>query len=471
MKKIIVAALFSVVSLSAAVKAGDISFDGEKSAAGLGSGSGVPAASAPKAAAPRSVAGSAPKKWTIMVFLNAKNNLELAGLYNINQMEKVGSDANVNIVAELGRMNGQAQGDTHLDGDWTGSRRLYIQKDADENVITSPVVDKLDKVDMGDYKRVVNFVAWAKKNYPARRYMLILWNHGSGWLDPQQTAKRLEKAMSTDKGILFDDETNNYVRTKQIGAILKEAGNVDILAYDACLMQMGEVAFEVKDNTKVIIGSEETVPGLGYPYNLFLGALAKNPDMTNEEFAKRTVAAFKMFYDAAKKGAQLSAIRADKLEEFGAKMKAFAAAAQTANDSAALIAARNGVMRYDMIGASSDPKMTISFYGDVYQYAGLVAAASKDADVKAKAADLQNFISTQLVIANGGSGKNRVGRDLSESHGISVYLPPAETRIAQSKLEGIFEGKYTDYVFDGATGWHDFVTFLYGVKPAAKAAK
>jgi hypothetical protein len=415
-------------------------------------------------AAPAARTKAAPKKWTVMVFVNAKNNLELAGLYNVHQMEKVGSDANINIVVAMGRMNGQAQGDTHLDGDWTGSHRIFVKKDNDENVITSPVVDKVAKADMGDYKRVVDFVKWAKKNYPAQRYMLVLWDHGSGWMDPQQTT-------NPQKGISFDDETNNYIRTKQIGAILKEAGGVDVLAFDACLMQMGEVAFEVKDNTKVIIGSEETVPGLGYPYAAFLGAMAKNPGMTNESFGKAVVAAFKAFYTTNSKPTQLSAIRSDKLNELAFKIKDFAAAAKDAGQPEALKAGRAGVLRYDMIGAASDPKMEISFYGDLHQYAGLVAAAmkgdamaTKAADVKAKAAALQTFIDRDLVIANGTTGVNRVGRKMSDSRGISVYLPPVEARIAQAKLEGIFEGKYTDFVFDGATNWHDYVTFLYGVK-------
>ncbi len=409
-------------------------------------------------------AKAAPKKWTVMVFVNAKNNLELAGLYNVNQMEKVGSDANINILAEMGRMNGQAQGDTHLDGDWTGAQRIFVKKDNDENVITSPVIEKLAKVDMGDYKRVVDFVKWAKKNYPAQRYMLVLWDHGSGWMDPQQTT-------NPQKGISFDDETNNYIRTKQIGAILKEAGGVDVLAFDACLMQMGEVAFEVKDNTKVIIGSEETVPGLGYPYAAFLGALAKNPGMTNESFGKAVVASFRAFYTANAKPTQLSAIRSDKLNDLALKIREFSAAAKDAGQPEALKAGRAGVLRYDMIGAASDPKMEISFYGDLHQYAGLVAAAmkgdalaTKAADVKAKAAALQTFIDRDLVIANGTTGVNRVGRNMSDSRGISVYLPPVNPAIAQARLESIFEGKYTDFVFDGATNWHDYVTFLYGVK-------
>ena len=151
------------------------------------------------------------------------------------------------------------------------------------------------------------------------------------------------------------------------------------------------------------------------------------------------------------------------------KTSEFAALAKEVNDADALKAARSGVIRYDMIGADSDPKMTISFYGDLHQYAGLVAANLKGTDekaaaLKAKVLELQSFIDKDLVIYNKATGKNRVGRELSESRGISVYLPPVEVRIAQEKLETIFEGKYADFEFDKAAKWHDYVTFLYGVK-------
>ncbi|MCX5792835.1 MAG: clostripain-related cysteine peptidase [Elusimicrobia bacterium] len=405
------------------------------------------------------------KEWTIMVFLNGKNNLELAGLYNVNKMEKVGSDANINVVVELGRMNGQAAGDTNMDGNWTGSRRLYIKKDKNDMVVTSPIVQKAPVVDMGDYKRVVSFVKWAKESYPARKYMLVLWDHGSGWMD----LRARQEPKAERKGISFDDETGNFIRTRQIGDILKEAGRVDVLAYDACLMQMAEVAFEVKDNASVIVGSEETVPGTGYPYDLILGVLAQKPALSAEDMGILTVEAYKAFYEAMKKGTQLSAIRAAKLGDLGTKLAEFSALAREVNDAGALRAARAGVIRYDMLGVELDPKMSISFYGDLHQYAGLMAAGLKSNDGKAaalrqKAAALQQFIDKELVIDNKATGNNRLGRPMAESRGISVYLPPAETRVAQAKLEGLFEGKYGEFRFDKDVHWHDYVTYLYGVK-------
>ncbi len=444
-----------------AAQAGDtlkLNFAGDTYAAGAPA---APAPSADKAALPSVKAGK--KKWTVMVFVNAKNNLEGAGLLNLNMMEMVGSGKDVNIVAELGRMNGQ-EGDTADDGNWTGSRRIYVKKDADMEKISSPVVMTTPKVDMGDYKRAVDFVLWAKKKYPAEKYMLILWDHGSGWMDPRK------QEASSEKGISFDDETGNYIRTREIGEIVKQAGGVDVLAFDACLMEMGEVLGEVKGSVKVMVGSEETIPGVGNPYHLFLGALSREPGMSAEKLGGVMVEAYKAFYtDTIKKGAQLSAVRVAKAGEFEARVKAFAEAARAANDTAALKAARAGVMRFDMIGAGSDPKKQISFYGDLYNYAQLlednltVAGPAAD-DLRAKADALKDFISKDLVIDNGYFDKDRTGRSFSDTHGISVYLPPVIEKIDQAKLEGIFEGKYQDFEFSRATGWHDFVTYLYGVK-------
>ncbi len=458
MKKTVAAAVLALVCAAPAFTA-ESRGDMDAGAYGILNGmSEVPPVPAPGAAEARGAARvmekAKPKEWTVMVFINGKNDLEIAGLYNVNMMEKIGSGKDINIVVEHGRIAGH----TDLDGDWKGSRRMLIKKDKDENKVTSRVLMETPTVDMGDYKRVVDFMKWSKENFPARRYMLILWNHGTGWMDPR----------TEGKGISFDDETGNYIRTPQIGKILREAYKVDILAFDACLMQMAEVAYEVKDYAEVIVGAEETVPGLGYPYDLFLGAMAKKPSMSNEQTAAIMVEAFRMFYDAVKKGANLSAIRSSKVAGLGERMAAFASLAREVGDMDALKAARNGVIRYDAVGAGSDPDMTISFYGDAAQFAGLVADNLKEhpkaAELKARAAALGDYIDKELVIHKGASGKNRVGRDLSESRGIAVYLPPVETRIAQEKLEGIFEAPYADFAFDKAAKWHDFVTFLYGAK-------
>ena len=178
----------------------------------------------------------------------------------------------------------------------------YAQKDNDLNKVTSPVVEDLGKIDMGDYKNVAAFGNWAKARYPAKKYMLIVWDHGSGWL------KR-------GKGIALDDEykdvygSPHHINTPQMGLMLKEMGGVDVYASDACLMQMAEVVYELKNYTKYIVGSEEIEAGDGYTYDLFLGPVVKNPKMTPEQLGQAAVDGYSDHYQLSKEGSTQSLIK------------------------------------------------------------------------------------------------------------------------------------------------------------------
>jgi hypothetical protein len=61
-------------------------------------------------------------KWTFMVYMDADNNLDPAGLDDINEMEIVGSTDNVNIVVLLDRWD-----EVYTSGSWS----YYIQKGED----------------------------------------------------------------------------------------------------------------------------------------------------------------------------------------------------------------------------------------------------------------------------------------------------------------------------------------------------
>lgn len=402
------------------------------------------------------------RELTIMVFINGKNDLESAGLINVNDMERVGSNSKVNIIVEFGRMNGQ-NGDTNEDGNWVGVRRYYIKKDNDINKITSPIVYSKsgpNRYDMGDFRKVIEFVKWTKQKFPAKRYLLVLWDHGTGWLDPP---KREE---SRRKGISFDDETGNYITTQEIGNIVKSVGGIDILAFDACLMQMAEVVAEVKDYTKVIIGSEEVVPGYGYPYSLFLDPITKNPKMSDEDIGRTIVKAFETFYNYVKIPASLSAIRSDRARGLFDRLKNFSAAAMDSNEIDAIKKARSQVIRFDIIGESDDPDKTISFFADISDFARIVnenitSDDQKSQLLKLRSQELMEYIDKELVIAKGSYGQDRTGKSLSLAKGISIYIPPAMTSITYDRIDSILRNPYSNFSFTKETGWDRFVKFIY----------
>lgn len=91
-------------------------------------------------------------------------------------MEMIGSGDKYNVVVELGRIKGHDSSEE----DWTTSRRYFARKDDDPARVTSPVVEELPRTDMGDYRHLADFANWAKTRYPAKKYMLTVWNPGAG---------------------------------------------------------------------------------------------------------------------------------------------------------------------------------------------------------------------------------------------------------------------------------------------------
>ncbi len=61
-------------------------------------------------------------EWTIIVSLDADNNLEGPGLLDIGEMEAAGTSKAVNVVVQIDR----ALAETAVDGDWTDTRRYGV---------------------------------------------------------------------------------------------------------------------------------------------------------------------------------------------------------------------------------------------------------------------------------------------------------------------------------------------------------
>jgi hypothetical protein len=156
-----------------------------------------------------------------------------------------------------------------------------------------------------------NAMQWAVANYPADHYALVLWNHGSGIEDfyPGSTKNILNEALGLPvfpsflgRGILYDDSQDtcltNQGLTTALTNIKKLLGkNLDVIAMDACLMAMVEVTYQMKDLVNIFVGSQQTIPGEGYPYSQFIRPLSLNPATTSPLLlAQNMVTAYKNFY-------------------------------------------------------------------------------------------------------------------------------------------------------------------------------
>ena len=143
-----------------------------------------------------------------MIFMAADNNLEGGTSADINELEKVGSTANVNFVAQVDRI-GEYSADTEWK--WSGTKRFFITKDQNVSKVTSKAVADLGEVDMASQEALVDFVKWTKENYPAKKYALILWNHGTGWKEIQPSIMEADEdySFSPSFNTAFDNISYN----------------------------------------------------------------------------------------------------------------------------------------------------------------------------------------------------------------------------------------------------------------------
>jgi hypothetical protein len=411
------------------------------------------------------------KEWTVMIFMNAKNDLSQSQFFGLSgkwalrdlaEMKKVGSTGKVNIVVEYGA-TGQ------------GSKRMLIGK---SGVISSgeTVYSRDPKADMGDYKRVIEFAKWSKTNFPAKKYMFILWNHGLGWLDPAPGAA---PSGGSNKGILFDEETNNYVRTRQLGEILRQTGYVDVFAMNACLMQMAEVAYEVKDNAGLIVASEETMLAQGFDYEKLLLFMNANARATDEQLSDFFINSCRDFYAAGANligpinlplnaiPGTLSTVRARAVNQLPAYLNALAGAAMKNNEIEAVKIAVGNVIRFTGHDPKNDKKKLLAPYADLYDFARLMETNARAQDTRRAAADLMNFIKSGLVVRSIGINSDTAnGYNYSAVGGIAINMtmklkkPPAQVTAA---LANAFETKYSDLALSKASLWDEFVSWTNDV--------
>jgi hypothetical protein len=216
--------------------------------------------------------------------MNAANDLQPFSDLNVNQMEKVAGNPDVRFVVQWKESKFAFPGST-----FDGVRRYLVRPDQDMSLVKSQLVqDNLvdnagNALDMGSPQVLNEFIKWAKKNYPADRYVLVVWNHGNGW-------KRRPTTGDETRGVSYDDQYGTRIDTWQLDQAL--AGeSFDILAWDASLMQMFEVAYEARGHAALIVGSEESPPAEGYPYDAVFRGFRDAPDSSAAQLSRGFVTA------------------------------------------------------------------------------------------------------------------------------------------------------------------------------------
>lgn len=371
------------------------------------------------------------RDWTIMVYMAADNSLEEYAIENINQMEMVGSTAQSTIIVQADR-----SGQHYTDGknDWVGARRYYITRDSDASTMHSTLLESMGDQDMASPQTLVNFVNWATHEYPAEHYMLVLWDHGRGWQNRSITPMGLNRQV---KAIFADESSGDEMTLTGLTQATQQIPHMDIIAFDACLMGMMEVAYSVKDNADLMVASEENVPGDGLPYQQILSKIASSPTMTPVQVSQAVVDEY------IKHASGLSGTFTESAINLASLSQVVSATDQLAQS----ILANIGTVRTAIRNAQQQTQhydfdhLYYDDYKDLYDFASRVNDQVANAQVQSAAQGVMASISNTVLY------QGNTGGQVVNSHGISIYLPKPGAMLSQ----------YGTMSFAQNTKWDEFL--------------
>jgi len=441
----------------------------------------------------------AQKPWTFLVYLNGANDLGLGvgdfDLLNVHQMEQVGSSSSVNIVVQWEAQSGDDLYGDRSNAAWSGTRRYYITQNASDTSanISSLLISSNSTVDMGDWQALHDFVQWGVQAFPAQHYCLVIWDHGAGWraatlksatsraMGTRLAASR--SAVPTSRGVSFNYFTGSVISTDQLPEAIN-IGNLsgqrfDIVSFDASLMQMAEVAYELSNPglaaptsyvaPAYIQGSEESPPGSGLPYNTLLQDLANNPSQSALAFASDICDETLHAYGTASDSTQ-SVIDTSKMAALITALNGLGSALTNAQTTwgPQIAMAQNNAEAYALgDGEEAGADYWYWDYHDLVDFVTLLSNSSNAATFVNDPGVLSACQSVKTAAVGNAIAYNRHGSSHANSNGLTIWIPsPTDFTLAENEQAGIATGHPSgpsDQLYTGlsiATAAPSWLTFL-----------
>ena len=211
-----------------------------------------------------------PAKLTLIIYMAADNDLEKYAIQNLKDMEHAEYE-NINVIALVDR----AENYDETNGNWTDTRLLEIvHDDSDSGLLLSKRIDcpplglsarLRTELDMGNYNVLKNLINFAKSEYEAEQYALVIWGHGTGW--------RYEKS-GAYRAIGIDDKSDTYMSVSDMGKAL-ENQNLAVIGFDTCFGGTFENLYELKDSAEYLVASPGAAPSCGWNYKKILESISQ----------------------------------------------------------------------------------------------------------------------------------------------------------------------------------------------------
>lgn len=398
------------------------------------------------------------REWTVMIFMNAKNNLECDALDNFDQLTSIDTGAAVQVVVELGRPAKHYPCGAG-NQEWSGVSRFVMRRGIrpqPEFAVAESSVPRVRQDDMGSAETLVRFVEWSQKRFPAKRSALIIWNHGQGWRlqalrdralrsgpnradsDPDLLQRAFagtdsESAVGGFRSVSFDEDTRNFLYNRdiqdQLGRYLGPR-RLDLIGFDACLMATIETAYAMRTVASVMVASEELEPGAGWDYEDWLTRLSASAS-TIDAAALGTilVKSYERTY-GDRLMTTLSAMSLDRVAEVSSAITALAVHLKSVlpRERANIAAARAATLNYG-------ERAGLHNIVDIGKFVEELRPRTRDQALwSAIDVLLGHLRDDRFVTSSYASRRSKAGHG---SHGVSIYFPATKANFDRDKPDNL----------------------------------
>lgn len=227
-------------------------------------------------------------EWLIMIYLAGDNNLSANSIAFLQQLEAGKHIEEVRVLAGFDSATPLPKGpryveiNRHVEGHGPfGDLKWPLHNDlvTPGHIVVTPDFCKplgtaQNPTSPTAEEALARFLDFASEHYAAKRYMLILFGHGT---------------LVASNTFLADTNPPSFLELEAFADILHRhfCHKIDILGFDNCAMNGIETAVQLERQVEFTIGSQGLMLALGWPFRKIIKTVRKHHELSSKQLAEK----------------------------------------------------------------------------------------------------------------------------------------------------------------------------------------
>lgn len=227
-------------------------------------------------------------EWLVMIYLAGDNNLSASSISLLQDLEAARCHRQVRVLAAFDSATPIPTGARYVEikrerddpGPFTGRINWPIHNDLltpGNIVITPDFCAPLGSAHFPTQETVATalgrFLEYARAHYKARKYMLILFGHGT---------------LVAGNTFLADTQPPSFLKLDEFSDILRAHFHkkIDILGFDNCVVNGIEAAVQLHGQVDYTIGSQDLMLTFGWPFRKIIETISDNLNLNSRDLSE-----------------------------------------------------------------------------------------------------------------------------------------------------------------------------------------